>query len=273
MAPTESWAPQKPDRIKARGGNDRVKGRAGGDRLKGSKGKDRLKGGPWQGSALGWQRAADRLNAFDDRKDRRVNGGPGNDVCTIDQADLPRLKKCEKAKVRGRRARRRPGRRRTAGNERQRPYLWQLASDLPVPDRGRPRRFSCRHGDRRRRGEPRCGRWGGGHRRELVGGRAVRLHVGRLSPGDYRLQVRTRADHLHRLSNSQRVTDDGAPFGARRFIPLVRPQAAAGVPGARDGGVATSPFAYMVSMKTSRVSAEGSQPISAFSFSFETSQG
>ena len=50
-------------------------------------------------------------------------------------------------------------------------------------------------------------------------------------------------------------------------------QAAAGVPGARDGGVATSPFACMVSMKTSRVSADGSQPISALSFSFETSQG
>jgi Ca2+-binding RTX toxin-like protein len=107
---------KKPDRINARGGNDRVKGRAGGDRLKGSRGKDRLVGGKGgdrlRGStgedrlkgAKGKDRisagkGADRLNAVDDKKDRSVNGGPGNDVCTIDQADLPLLNNCEKAKV------------------------------------------------------------------------------------------------------------------------------------------------------------------------------
>jgi hypothetical protein len=86
------------DRINARGGNDRIKGRAGGDRLKGSRGKDRIKGARGK-DRLSGGKGADRLNAVDDRKDRAVNGGPGNDVCTIDQADLPRLKDCEKAKV------------------------------------------------------------------------------------------------------------------------------------------------------------------------------
>jgi Ca2+-binding RTX toxin-like protein len=86
------------DRINARGGNDRVKGRAGGDRLRGSRGKDRVKGARGK-DRLSAGKGADRLNAVDDRKDRAVNGGPGNDVCAIDQADLPRLKDCEKAKV------------------------------------------------------------------------------------------------------------------------------------------------------------------------------
>jgi hypothetical protein len=89
---------KKADRINARGGNDRVKGRAGGDRLRGSRGKDRIKGARGK-DRLSAGKGADRLNAVDDRKDRAVNGGPGNDVCAIDQADLPRLKDCEKAKV------------------------------------------------------------------------------------------------------------------------------------------------------------------------------
>jgi hypothetical protein len=107
---------KKADRINARGGSDRVKGRAGGDRIKGAKGKDRLAGGRGgdrlKGSRgkdrikgakgkdrLSAGKGADRLKAVDDRKDRAVNGGPGNDVCTIDQADLPLLKNCEQAKV------------------------------------------------------------------------------------------------------------------------------------------------------------------------------
>ena len=89
---------KKADRINGRGGNDRLKGRAGGDRLRGARGKDRIKGGRGK-DRLSAGRRADRLNAVDDRKDRAVNGGPGNDVCAIDQADLPRLKDCEKAKV------------------------------------------------------------------------------------------------------------------------------------------------------------------------------
>jgi Ca2+-binding RTX toxin-like protein len=88
----------KPDRIKARGGNDRVKGRAGGDRLKGSRGKDRIKGARGKDRLLGGK-GRDRLNAVDDRKDRRINGGPGRDVCTIDQADLPLVQNCQSARV------------------------------------------------------------------------------------------------------------------------------------------------------------------------------
>ena len=107
---------KKADQINARGGSDRVKGRAGGDRLTGSKGRDRLlggKGGDRLNGSRGKDRikgakgkdrlaggkGADRLNAVDGRRDRVVNGGPGKDVCTIDQVDLPVLKNCEKAKV------------------------------------------------------------------------------------------------------------------------------------------------------------------------------
>jgi RTX calcium-binding nonapeptide repeat (4 copies) len=107
----------KADRINARAGNDRVNGRGGNDRLKGSKGRDRLAGGKGRdkldGSAgkdrirgakgkdrMGGNKGADRLNAVDGKRDRAVHGGPGKDVCTIDQADLPVLRSCERAKVR-----------------------------------------------------------------------------------------------------------------------------------------------------------------------------
>jgi Ca2+-binding RTX toxin-like protein len=107
---------KKADRINARGGSDRVKGRAGADWLKGARGKDRLAGGKGSDRLKGSRgkdrlkgakgkdrisagKGADRLSAVDDRKDRTVNGGSGNDICTIDQADLPALKNCEKAKV------------------------------------------------------------------------------------------------------------------------------------------------------------------------------
>jgi Ca2+-binding RTX toxin-like protein len=90
---------KKADRINARGGNDRVNGRQGGDRVKGSGGKDRIKGAQGK-DRLSAGKGADHLNAVDGKKDRAVNGGPGKDVCKIDQADLPLLKNCETAKVR-----------------------------------------------------------------------------------------------------------------------------------------------------------------------------
>jgi hypothetical protein len=107
---------KKADRINAKGGNDRVKGRAGGDRIKGSGGKDRLRGGKGgdrlQGSRgkdritgakgrdrISAGRGADRLKAADGKKDRAVDGGAGNDLCTIDQVDLPKVENCETAKV------------------------------------------------------------------------------------------------------------------------------------------------------------------------------
>ena len=89
----------KADRVNARGGADRVNGRGGGDRLKGARGKDRIKGAKGKDRLVAGK-GADRLKAVDDKKDRAVNGGAGKDVCTIDQADLPVLKNCEKAKVR-----------------------------------------------------------------------------------------------------------------------------------------------------------------------------
>jgi Ca2+-binding RTX toxin-like protein len=86
------------DRINARGGNDRVNGRGGGDRVRGSRGKDRIKGARGKDRLLAGKNA-DRLNAVDGKVDRAVNGGPGKDVCTIDQVDLPRLRNCEEAVV------------------------------------------------------------------------------------------------------------------------------------------------------------------------------
>jgi Ca2+-binding RTX toxin-like protein len=90
---------KKADRINARGGSDRVNGRQGGDRLKGSRGKDRLKGAQGKDRLLAGK-GADHLNGVDGKKDRVVNGGPGKDVCKVDQTDLPVLKNCEKARVR-----------------------------------------------------------------------------------------------------------------------------------------------------------------------------
>ena len=89
---------KKADRINARGGSDWVKGRAGRDRLKGSRGRDHLKGARGR-DRLSGGKGADQLNAVDDRKDRGIDGGPGNDTCRIDQVDLPLLKNCEQAKV------------------------------------------------------------------------------------------------------------------------------------------------------------------------------
>ncbi len=104
------------DRVNARGGNDRVKGGKGKDRLKGGKGKDRLKGGKGKDRLKGDKgkdrlkgdkgkdglrggKGDDRLSAVDDRRDGAVNGGPGKDLCTIDQADLPVLAGCEQVEV------------------------------------------------------------------------------------------------------------------------------------------------------------------------------
>jgi Ca2+-binding RTX toxin-like protein len=107
---------KKADRINAKGGNDQVRGRAGGDRITGSGGKDRLQGGKGgdllEGSRgkdrikgakgrdrISAGRGADRLNAAEGKKDRAVDGGAGNDLCRIDQVDLPKIENCETAKV------------------------------------------------------------------------------------------------------------------------------------------------------------------------------
>ena len=88
----------KPDRIIARRGNDRLNGRQGGDRISGSRGKDHVKGGKGK-DRLFAGKSADHLNAVDGKADRAVNGGPGKDVCAIDEADLAVLKGCERTEV------------------------------------------------------------------------------------------------------------------------------------------------------------------------------
>jgi RTX calcium-binding nonapeptide repeat (4 copies) len=84
----------KADVIKARGGDDRAKGRRGRDRVSGGRGADRLWGGGGT-DRLSGGRGADRLNAVDGRQDRAVRGGPGKDVCRIDEADRASVKGCE----------------------------------------------------------------------------------------------------------------------------------------------------------------------------------
>jgi Ca2+-binding RTX toxin-like protein len=97
VAPVES---AQAKRIVGTNGADRISGTAkadvlralhGADRLKGRGGKDRLLGG----------RGVDRLNAVDGKRDRAIKGGRGKDVCRVDAADLPRMKGCEKARVKG----------------------------------------------------------------------------------------------------------------------------------------------------------------------------
>ena len=80
-----------PDRLVGTAKADKIKALGGADRVKGKAGRDRLKAGP----------GADRVNAVDGKRDRAVKGGPGRDVCRVDEADLPRMNGCERAKVKG----------------------------------------------------------------------------------------------------------------------------------------------------------------------------
>lgn len=86
------------DRLRGGGGRDRLFGGKGADRLAGGGGRDRLVGG------VGVDRLAggpgnDVLNAVDGRRDARVDGGKGRNVCRIDQVDLPRVRRCSKIVV------------------------------------------------------------------------------------------------------------------------------------------------------------------------------
>jgi Ca2+-binding RTX toxin-like protein len=84
----------KADVVKSFGGNDRIKGRGGKDRLSGGSGRDRLAGGPGR-DRLSGGRGADHLNTVDGRRDRVVNGGPGQDICRVDPADEVKVQGCE----------------------------------------------------------------------------------------------------------------------------------------------------------------------------------
>ncbi len=79
------------DTIKGRGGKDVMRGGSGNDMLDGEGGKDRFNGGGDN----------DTLKAVDGKRDRRINGGPGDDTCEIDQIDLNRIRACETLEARG----------------------------------------------------------------------------------------------------------------------------------------------------------------------------
>jgi hypothetical protein len=97
LAPAESAHAKRiigtsgPDKLVGTGKADKLKARGGDDRVKGRGGSDRIAGGP----------GGDRLNAVDGKRDRAVKGGPGRDICKVDAADVPKMKSCEEAKVKG----------------------------------------------------------------------------------------------------------------------------------------------------------------------------
>jgi RTX calcium-binding nonapeptide repeat (4 copies) len=74
------------DVLKGTNKKDKIKGKGGNDTLTGRRGKDVLSGGSGD----------DLLDAVDNARDKRVNGGSGTNTCRIDQADLPVLTGCTK---------------------------------------------------------------------------------------------------------------------------------------------------------------------------------
>ena len=84
------------DKIKGKGGNDKLKGRGGNDTLNGGKGRDKLTGGAAADKHLGGP-GNDTLRAADGRRDKAINGGPGQNTCIIDTAlELSIVKGCNK---------------------------------------------------------------------------------------------------------------------------------------------------------------------------------
>jgi hypothetical protein len=83
------------DKIKGKGGNDKLKGRGGNDALNGGKGRDKIAGGAGADRHLGGP-GADTLKAADNKRDKAINGGPGNDRCIVDTAlELSVVRGCE----------------------------------------------------------------------------------------------------------------------------------------------------------------------------------
>jgi hypothetical protein len=91
---------QKKDRVNARGGNDKIRSRKGRDRVRGGKGADKLNGGNGKDVLAGGE-ANDRIRAADRKRDRKVNGGAGEDSCVVDQVDLGVVSACETLQARG----------------------------------------------------------------------------------------------------------------------------------------------------------------------------
>jgi hypothetical protein len=83
-----------PDRIVGKGGVDLLKGKGGSDLLIGGRARDGLIGGTGADRLIAG-RGNDVLRADDGRRDRLVNGGPGQNACVIDiPADLPVTRNC-----------------------------------------------------------------------------------------------------------------------------------------------------------------------------------
>ncbi len=84
------------DKIKGKGGNDKLKGKGGSDALNGGKGRDKVTGGAGADRHLGGP-GNDTLRAADGRRDKAINGGPGQNTCVIDTAlELSIVKGCSK---------------------------------------------------------------------------------------------------------------------------------------------------------------------------------
>jgi hemolysin type calcium-binding protein len=83
-----------PDRFRGLGGDDRIRGEGGGDAIHGGGGDDRLVGGGGRDAHRGGP-GRDRLLARDGRVDRLVAGGPGDDVCVVDEGEAARTRGCE----------------------------------------------------------------------------------------------------------------------------------------------------------------------------------
>ena len=120
-----------------REGGQRSRPVGGADRVKGKAGRDRL-------SRLA--RGADRVNAVDGKRDRAVKGGPGRDVCRVDEADLPRMNGCERGEGQGRRPR--PELRQSAGAQAPRRRTARVQRCV-LRDHGHPERVGGWLGRRR----------------------------------------------------------------------------------------------------------------------------
>jgi RTX calcium-binding nonapeptide repeat (4 copies) len=90
----------KKDKIKARGGDDTANGRQGNDKIKGGKGADTLRGAKGKDTLAGGK-DNDTIQAVDNKRDRKINGGDGDDTCVIDQVDLQATVACETLQAKG----------------------------------------------------------------------------------------------------------------------------------------------------------------------------
>ena len=83
------------DTIKGKDGNDRLKGKGGNDSLDGGGGSDTLIGGKGADSHRG-DRGNDTIEAGDGRRDKKIFGSDGTDVCNVDTTlELAAVRSCE----------------------------------------------------------------------------------------------------------------------------------------------------------------------------------